>query len=124
MDMAGETESMYMIETLNQEFDVVVNQNDELKKELETLKQQLIESESKKDKIKEYYCQPCGPKSCDQCQELIYYGEEYNECRKLWDIPAENHQPVYEIETYCKDCIGDLLNLEYGWTAEHFEEYD
>ena len=33
-------------------------------------------------------------------------------------------RPVYEIETNCKDCIGDLINLEYGWTCEHFDEYD
>jgi hypothetical protein len=117
--MAGETETMDMIEKLNDEFNVVVNQNDILKKEIELLKEKLKVSESKKDKIKDYYCQPCGPVSCDQCQELIYYGEEYNECKKPWDV-----SDVYQIETYCKDCIGDLINLEYGWTCEHFDEYD
>jgi len=119
MDMAGETESMYMIETLNQEFDIVVNENDELKKEIETLKEKLKVSESKKDIINEYYCQQCGPPSCDQCCELIYYGQAYAVFRKRWDIPE-----VYEVETYCMDCKGDIANLENGWTCELIEEYD
>ena len=114
----GQTEAMDMIETLNHEFDVVVNENDQLKKDIETLKEKLKVSESKKDIINEYYCKPCGPVSCDQCQELIYYGEGYSEFRK------ERMPDIYEIETYCKDCTGDPVNVHDGWTCEIFEEYD
>ena len=115
----GQTEAMDMIETLNQEFDVVVNENDQLKKDIETLKEKLKVSESKKDIINEYYCNECGPPSCDQCSELIYYGQAYAEFKKEWDIPD-----VYEVETYCMDCKKDILNLENGWTCQLFEEYD
>ena len=114
----GQTEAMDMIETLNQEFDVVVNQNDILKKEIEILKEQLKVSESKKDKINEYYCNECGPPSCSQCSDLIYYGQSYSEFSK------EVMTDIYEVELYCIDCTGDILNLQDGWTCKVIEEYD
>ena len=115
----GQTEAMNMVEILNDEFDAVVNENDQLKKEIETLKEKLKVSESKKDKINEYYCNECGPPSCDQCQELIYYGQAHAVFSRLWDISQ-----VYEVETYCMDCKSDIANLENGWTCQLFEEYD
>jgi len=119
MDMAGETESMYMIETLNQEFDVVVNENDQLKKEIELLKEKLIESESKKDKVKEYYCQQYGPPSCDNCNDLIYYGEAHSKFTYTGQTDM-----IYDIEIYCKHCTGDQEHVQAGWTCQLIEEYD
>ena len=117
--MAGQTEAMDMIEKLNDEFNVVVNQNDILKKEIETLKEQLEESECKQEWIKEYYYNnESGPPCCSQCSSLIYYGEGYSEFKK------EIMPDIYELETYCKDCTGDTANLQDGWTCEIFKEHD
>tara|TARA_R110000803_G_scaffold163885_1_gene227579 strand:+ start:80 stop:439 length:360 start_codon:yes stop_codon:yes gene_type:complete len=116
--LIGQTDAMEMVEILNAEFDIVVNQNDILKEQNDILKEQLKVSESKKDKINEYYCNECGPPSCSQCSDLIYYGQAYSEFSK------EVMTDIYEIEIYCMDCKGDSANLENGWTCELFEEYD
>ena len=75
MDMAGETESMYMIETLNQEFDVVVNENEQLKKEIELLKRTINYFPQQLEKCKEHY--EDHDVHCYSCMHLIEYDEEF-----------------------------------------------
>ena len=113
--LIGQTDAMEMVERLNAEFDIVVDQNDKLTEQIEILKEKLNTSESKKDKINEYYCNQYGPPSCSQCSDLIYYGQAYSEF---------SHSQHNLIELYCKDCSGDPIQVQDGWTCKIIDEYD
>tara|TARA_R110001592_G_C12835317_1_gene720365 strand:+ start:37 stop:414 length:378 start_codon:yes stop_codon:yes gene_type:complete len=122
--LIGETDAMEMVERLNAEFDIVVDQNDKLRQQNEILKGKLKVSESKKDKINEYYCDINGPPNCSQCCELIYYGQSYSEFKKEWPPDPNTGTRIFEIELYCIDCTGDTANIENDWTCKIIEEYD
>tara|TARA_R110001599_G_scaffold237799_1_gene437390 strand:+ start:241 stop:591 length:351 start_codon:yes stop_codon:yes gene_type:complete len=113
--LIGQTDAMEMVERLNAEFDIVVDENNKLTEQNEILKEKLKLSESKKDKINEYYCRLDGPPSCSQCSDLIYYGQSYSEV-------SNSHHNL--IELYCSDCLGDRINFPDGWTCKIIEAYD
>jgi len=71
----GETESMDMIEILNQEFDVVINENEQLKKEIEQLKGTINCRDYQLDKCKKHW--HGVDIKCYSCGWLIEYDEEF-----------------------------------------------
>ena len=99
--MAGETETMDMIEKLNDEFDVVVNENAQLKKEIELLKGTINYFPQQLEKCKEHY--EDHDVHCNSCMHLIEYDEEFvimkggNMCEKK----------------ICQECIDDDALADY-----------
>ena len=116
MDSIGDTQTMDMIEKLNNEFDEVVDENQTLKEEIKKLKDELIKSQSIQISIKDYYSDYNGPPSCDNCNDLIYYGQSYCE------YSSERYT-----EKYCRHCANQQdpsVNQANGWTTTIIQEYD
>lgn len=120
--LIGQTDAMEMVERLNAEFDIVVDQNDIFKKQIETLKEKLKVSESKRENVLNYYPKVkvdsggvhYGVPLCEQCNNVIYYGEAYSEFSGIRS----------RVEIYCKDCSGNAIHVQDGWTCKVIEKYD
>ena len=114
--MVGETESMDMIETLNQEFDVVVNENEQLKKQLETLQVIVNRLDHELDTCKKHYSEDCP--ECCSCSSRIEYDEEFV-------VATLSHSRGVRTHRMCQDCIDDgLLYIYREWPVpDNHETY-
>ena len=102
--MAGETETMDMIEKLNDEFDVVVNENDELKKEIELLKGTINCRNYQLDKCTKHYSHDEIPE-CFSCDHRLQYDEEFVVCKAQG--PIQRWYETLRPNFICQDCIDD-----------------
>ena len=98
----GETESMDMIEILNQEFDVVINENEQLKKEIEQLKGTINCRDYQLDKCKNHYSAVASFVCCKVCNSAIEYDDEFVHCATT-NTPCSDHV----CQRICQDCIDD-----------------
>ena len=102
--MAGETETMDMIEKLNDEFDVVVNENAQLKKEIELLKGTINCRNYQLDKCKKHYSHDEIPE-CFSCDHRLEYDEEFVVCTAQG--PIQRWYETLRPNFICQDCIDD-----------------
>ena len=105
----GETESMDMIEILNQEFDVVANENEQLKKEIEQLKGTINCRDYQLDKCKNHYSEVASFVRCKSCKSEIEYDDEFVHCATTSARGGTLCQRI------CQDCIDDGELQDNKW---------
>ena len=94
----------HIISQLEYIFDVVVNENDELKKEIELLKGTINCRNYQLDKCKKHYSHDEIPE-CFSCDHRLEYDEEFVVCTAQG--PIQRWYETLRPNFICQDCIDD-----------------
>jgi len=111
----GETESMDMIEILNQEFDVVINENEQLKKEIEQLKGTISCRDYQLKTCKKHY--EGNDVHCYSCHHVTEYDEKYVVVE--WGSATMGGRRIH-----CQECIDDFSSVLGLFDGQYDEDHE